>query len=114
MTSTDPTPDHQDKIAQLAGSMTEMHLDALRGLEQFGLSWQDLVFAAVLSLRSVALLAQPDEEKAASELRAVLERALRQTVLAKRFSDKEAMQAWMAEQGLEVEVEDADDGQVRH
>lgn len=91
-----------DKISALAVSMTEMHMKALRDLGGLGVAWTDLVFAAVLALRSLSHLSEKDDKKAERLLRRVMLAAMRQTVIAKRFKSQEELDAFVEENGLDA------------
>lgn len=85
------------KMAELAGSMASMHVDALDALGPLGLTWEDLVFASILSLKAVS---QMKGDKDGSRLLEVVQAALSQEVLGKHFENEDQAKAWLEREGL--------------
>lgn len=96
----DPLP-HGDRIAKLAATMAGTLIAAEVEQSQYGLEWQDIAFASLLALRSIALMKTGDETEADAALQVIIELAMRQAVVAKRFKSEAEMQAWAAQAGLE-------------
>lgn len=87
----------KQRLAELAGSITTMHMHALQDLGPLGLTWSDLVYAAVLSLKA---LGQMHGDEDGSELEQVIEAALAQQVMGKHFPNREAAEEWLVEEGV--------------
>lgn len=89
----------KQRLAELAGSITTMHMEALLELGKFGLTWSDLTYAAVLSLKALAAM-NGDED--GSELEQVVEAALAQKVMGKHFENEEEAQRWLEQEGMDA------------
>lgn len=102
-----PGMTRQDKIAALAGAMTQMHMDALGELSRHGIVWWDIAYASILALRSVGAIHCADSlEKGDDEVRRIFECALKQSMVAKRFKDEEEMKQWAEAEGIDANPED--------
>jgi hypothetical protein len=92
---------HGARIAQLAATIASQHIVAAEELGEYGLEWQDIAFAGVLALRSLALMKTGSGEAADEAVKVVVDLAMSQQVIAKRFKSEAEMQAWAAQEGLE-------------
>lgn len=93
------TDAQKDLIAELASGMTETHMDVLK--EHEGMDWRMLAFANVLALRSIAnLTLQTTQQLADVALMPIIRDAMAQQLVAKRFTDRAAMNRWLAQQGI--------------
>jgi hypothetical protein len=93
----------REHIAFLAASMVQMHMEALEALGDDGMTWQDVAFATVLSLRSLGMLRlETDEAAVNAALQKLISQAMQQPLLTKRFANEEEMQTWVVEAGLEA------------
>ena len=89
-------------IAQLAGHLSGMYLEALEELRgEHGASWYDFVYSNFLALKGVGQMLNPDEAEVTHELRLIFDEAMAANVVGKRFKSEEEMQAWVASRGLD-------------
>jgi RNase H-fold protein (predicted Holliday junction resolvase) len=86
-----------EKMAALASSMTQMHVEALHELSQYGLTLQDIAFASVIALKAVS---QMQGEDGLDKLHEAVDAAFAQQVLGKRFDNEEEAQEWMQKEGI--------------
>lgn len=93
---------NKQDIAQLAGHLSGMYLEALEELrEKHGASWFDFVYSNFLALKGVGLMLNPDEDEVTHALRLIFDKAMTANVVGKRFKNEEEMRAWVARRGLD-------------
>jgi hypothetical protein len=90
-----------DRVRELAASLTRMHLEAEAHFGQFGLSWKDIAFAAALSLRSLSALKTGDQAEADAVLRMIIDSAMTQVLIAKRFKNHAEFDAWAEAEAID-------------
>jgi hypothetical protein len=94
----------QDKIASLAGAITQMHLQALGELAAFGIGWQDVSYAAILALRSLATMGSDNDLALGTKrLERIVGMAMRQEMIAKKFDSEADFREWAEAEGLDTE-----------
>lgn len=86
----------KDKLAELAGQMTGMHMEAIAALQEYGLTWQDVAFAAMVSIKALARMHDAEDD----ELTRIVAVGMAQPVMGKRFESEEEATEWMQNEGL--------------
>lgn len=108
--------DHMHQVARLAQQLTAMMILAAQD-EGTLLNWQDVCFAAALSMKAVGSVTADVKRKrnevddVDEQLSSLFGMAMQQPVEAKRFASRKDMEAWLAEMGFRQEAPPAG---VRH